>query len=229
MRIQTDNSKPICLNEWAYRSIRSRIVNNELPVGTQIEIQTLAAEMGISRTPIREAIIRLIQDGFIRSVPCVGYFVRGISRREFLEVYELRTIIDAYAAERAAISMDGATVDALEAIANESLALCDAGSRREYYQQVDRFHFAIVDHLQNERLSTMRRDIAEQIHRFRSTAEEEVPFRNAAMNKAIDEHLAVLTAIRSGEGQRAREAMLNHLTNNRAFLIERIRFEDDEA
>ena len=78
--------RPIELKEWAYGRIKQRILDNSLPADTQINIDEVAAELGISRTPVREALIQLQNNGLVRIVPRVGCFVNRITRKEFQKI-----------------------------------------------------------------------------------------------------------------------------------------------
>ena len=92
--------RPMDLTEWAYNSIKQLILNNTLTADSQIHIDEMAAQFNISRTPVREALMQLQNKGLVRIVPHVGCFVCGVTREEFREVFELRAVIETYAARR---------------------------------------------------------------------------------------------------------------------------------
>ena len=78
--------KPIDLNEWSYIMIKDMILRNKIAAGEQIRIENLINMLQVSRTPIREALIRLHNDGLVDVFPHVGYYVRGFSRGEYHDV-----------------------------------------------------------------------------------------------------------------------------------------------
>ncbi len=89
-------------SERAYDYIRKKIMLGELSEGTRVSDVTVAEEMGLSRTPVREAINRLHSEGLLEQVPHAGAFVRKLSRRELNDLYEVRALLEGYAAEKAA-------------------------------------------------------------------------------------------------------------------------------
>lgn len=102
------------LRRQAYDYIQRRILTGQLPAGSQVSELSLAQEIGISRTPVREAIRQLAAEGIVVQVPRFGTIVRAPQRREFVELFQLREALEPYAVTLAA-----------ESIRDEDLALLD--------------------------------------------------------------------------------------------------------
>ncbi len=90
-------------SERAHEYIRQKIMLGELSEGTRVSDVTVAEEMGLSRTPVREAINRLHSEGLLEQVPHAGAFVRKLSRRELNDLFDVRALLEGHAAERAAM------------------------------------------------------------------------------------------------------------------------------
>jgi len=214
-----DMQKPVGLNEWAYNSIRSQIITDHIPPGTQLNIEDLSKQLKISRTPIREALLRLAQDGLVCTESRVGFFVSGMTKKEFLEVCELRTIIESYAAERAAISMSPQQRTELEAIFQQFTA--SEGSNADAFVEIDdHFHGIIVDCLDNDKVRATMNSIASLIYRFRTYINEN------DRCQAIAAHAEIVSAINENNPEKARQAMIRHQKHNEVFLINRIPFDE---
>lgn len=107
--------------EQAYLALRRRLADGTYPPGAHLREEDLAAQLGVSRTPVREALRRLDAEGWLRVVPNQGAFAAAWSRAEIEEIFDLRAQLESHAAERAAASPTAAGIAALR-------AACDAGA-----------------------------------------------------------------------------------------------------
>lgn len=110
----------------AYEELRRMLVHGRLQPGMQLVNRKLAGEIGMSMTPVREAVTRLASDGLVEYVPGAGAFVRKISREELGQLYDLRTAIESLAAAEAAKHATAAEITELRAIAADSFAIIRA-------------------------------------------------------------------------------------------------------
>lgn len=106
--------------EQAYLTLRRRLADGTYPPGSHLREEDLAAQLGVSRTPVREALRRLDAEGWLRVVPNQGAFAAAWSRAEIEEIFDLRALLEAHAAERAAAAPAAQAISALH-------AACDAG------------------------------------------------------------------------------------------------------
>jgi DNA-binding GntR family transcriptional regulator len=89
------------LSDIAYRAITRKLMASELLAGQKLSEQKIAAECGISRTPVREAVRRLIEEGVLYQIPCSGTYVARLDRRQLIDAYEVRMALECFALDRA--------------------------------------------------------------------------------------------------------------------------------
>lgn len=203
------------LTDEVYEIVKEHLVEQRLAPGSRLVIDTLAEELGVSQTPLREALARLEADQFVAKEPHRGYTVAPIlDRRAFGELYEMRLLVEPPAAGLAAhrgTQTDRAAITA----AFERMKRSSAGPRyREYRQMLDNdaaFHESIARASGNryllqtiDRLRTHQ--LAARLYHRRG-----VPDRQ----HTIDEHNAILQAIVEKKGRRAETLMHQHLERAR--------------
>src|SRR6516225_3075784 len=115
---------PQSAREKAYLALQQKMLSGEFPAGSPISEASLARELGISRSPLREAIGQLIAQGFLRAIPNRGTVVLEFGKRDIAEIYDVREALELYAVDKAAASpIRAADVDELIGLADEMLAL----------------------------------------------------------------------------------------------------------
>lgn len=197
------------LAEEAYRRLKERILNNELPPGFQALEQELAAQLGMSRTPLREAVVRLAEDGLVELLPRRGMRVLPVSPDDMREIYELLGCLEATAAELLASQRLPADAPVLQELG----AAIDAMDRTLASDDLDgwavadeRFHAALLDGCGNRRLARMAFAVGDQSHRARMVT---LRLRPKPVRSNAD-HRAVLDAIRAHDAGTAREVHRQH-------------------
>lgn len=215
------------LSSLALKWLRERIITGALPPGARLSDLVLAREIGISRTPIREAIRMLAADGLVEVVPHQGATVRAPSLDELDELYEIRAVLEAHAAARAAVRRtpgEGAEllalVAAMEAIVAPDGAdrLDDAASQRQRALDLG-FHHRVLTLARMERLRRLVED-AGIIARPFETMDGRMPA--AAHATTNEHHRAIAQAIADGDADRAHAAMTRHIESGRAGVRERV-------
>ena len=93
--------KPSALTDWTYHYLKEKILNLELKPGQQINIEEFTEKLEVSRTPIREAFLKLASEGLIEVRPRVGYFVVEITEQDIRDLFEIREIIETRATKKA--------------------------------------------------------------------------------------------------------------------------------
>ena len=101
------------LSDVAYRHISKKLVSGELVAGQKLSEQTIAAECGISRTPVREAVRRLTEEGLLYQIPSSGTYVARPDRRQLIDAFEVRMALETFAMERAVRNLTKANRDEL--------------------------------------------------------------------------------------------------------------------
>jgi len=207
--------------------LRERIVSGALPPGARISDLVLSREIGISRTPVREAIRMLAADGLVEVVPHQGATVRAPSLDELDELYEIRAVLEAHAAARAAARRTPAEgsellalVAAMEAITVPAGAdRLDATATQRQRELDLGFHHRVLILARMERLRRLVED-AGIIARPFETMDGRMPAGDHIATNA--HHRAIAQAIADGDGKRAHAAMTAHIEAGRAGARERV-------
>jgi DNA-binding GntR family transcriptional regulator len=198
---------PGSLVDAAYREIRRRILDNAWPPGYQALEQALALELGMSRTPVREALIRLKNEGLVDVVPRHGMRVLPVSAADMKEIYEILTSLEATAAELVALRKPSAAELApLERATRDMERALKKSDLDEWARADERHHRHLVELCGNRRLAQVVYNYWDRAHRARM-------FTLRLRPKPIDstrEHLAVVAAIRRGDAIAARDLHRAH-------------------
>lgn len=143
--------------ERAYQAIRQKIMDGSFPPGSPLREEMLAAEIGVSRTPIRDALRRLLADGLVESTRNYGTFVTEITGDDLHEVYHLRAMLEGYAARRAAQRITAEELAELGRLADEMENMeGPAEARIARFSTLNRdFHVTIVRAARSRRLEGM--------------------------------------------------------------------------
>lgn len=224
MRIRGSDipNRPMDLTEWAYNSIKQLILNNTLPADSQIHIDQMAAQLNISRTPVREALMQLQNKGLVRIVPHVGCFVCRITREEFCEVFELRALIESYAARRAAETMTEEQLQQWVDHVNSSEAAVRRGNMREFNVLETIIHDSLIVNLHNRKILDVMDMVADIIYRERMIAMSS----RDNVERSLEEHRLVVEAIVKHDPDEAAHLMEQHVRNVQA-RIEKVVFDTD--
>lgn len=218
---------PQTLSSLAVKWLRERIVTGALPPGARLSDLALSREIGISRTPVREAIRMLAADGLVEVVPHQGATVRAPSLDELDELYEIRGVLEGHAAARAAVRRAAdeaaallALVAAMEAIPAPADGAALDGEATLRQRELDLgFHRRVLVLSRMERLQRLVED-AGIIARPFETMDARMPAADHAATNA--HHRAIAQAIAEGDAERARAAMTAHIESGRAGARQRI-------
>ncbi len=195
------------LNQRAYDEIRRRILDGELLPSSPISEYQVAAALNISRTPVREALKRLEEEGLVWSIPNKGTFVTELSAHDIMEIYQVRERLEGLAARIAAQQMSASDIQLLD----KEIALTDefasTGRVDEIFQRDIRLHKLIITSTQNIRLSKILAMLDDQMHRVRIIFSQSPDWLQAV----IREHAAIVENIKQRDCNGAENAMVQHL------------------
>jgi DNA-binding GntR family transcriptional regulator len=155
------------LGPLVYDELKNAIVKGDMTPGSRVIESRVAAAMGISRTPVREAIHKLEREGLLRYNPKGGYFVAGMTREEIKETFGIRSILESYAAKLAAIQYQGDELKPLEKKIDEFQHYLDRGQTDELLRINTEFHDLLYALSRSPRLIKMIHDLKDEIFRFR--------------------------------------------------------------
>lgn len=211
-----DGYKP--LREIVFESMREAILTGVLEPGERLMEIQLAEEMGVSRTPVREAIRKLELENFVVMIPRKGAYVAGVSHKDVADVFEIRSALEGLAAGLAA---ERVTDEELEEM--EQALFYRANEGEQSLEQIVKsdtdFHALVYKASRNERLIQILANLREQIQRFRSTSLA-VPGRN---RDAIEEHREIVEALRNHNVEEAQSLAMAHIVTAENVMFETLR------
>ena len=210
------------LVESAYEALKSAIRDNVFPPGYQGSEQEIATQLGMSRTPVHEAVIRLQEEGLVRVLPRRGVQVCAISPDDMREIYEMIIALECASAELIAAMPPERRAPIAEELAavNAAMEAALAGDKLVDWAEADgRFHQLLVERSGNRRLARMFHTIMDQSHRARMLTLRLRP--KPALS--VRDHAAILRAIRKGDAEAAREQTKAHRVRARDQLLPLLR------
>lgn len=194
------------LREQIASSLRDSIIRGELNQGQKLTEPDLAKKLGISRTPIREAFRQLESEGFLTVMPRRGAVVSRITRKEIDDFYELKSLLEGYAARIAAGKINEKGIQKLRKINEQLTEIAKNNDIEAFFLKNDEFHNIFISYCGNEKLEELLEHIVQRFMRFRLGAMS-VPGR---LVKSIGQHNEIIDALEKRDGLRAEALVLEH-------------------
>ncbi len=209
-------AQPHSSRRAVYTEIRRRIVTLLYPPGTPLSENELAADLGVSRTPVREGLILLAQEGLVQVFPKIGSFVSRVDPRRVADAQFLREAVELASIDALPAVLDPEHVAALQE--NVARQRADHSRVEDLFALDEEFHRGLLRLSGHEEVWTTVQGAKAHLDRARLLGLHE----DATVQKAVDEHAEMLDALLAGERERARETLRAHL--RRVFDdIERVR------
>jgi DNA-binding GntR family transcriptional regulator len=199
----------------AYRVIKDEILSNRLHAGDAVPMERFVRELGLSRTPVREAVLQLAKDGFIDVRPRMGTFVSHLDLRQIQEMYEVRSLIEGHAARLATELIPPQALAALEdeLRAQKTEGEIDSKAISEAGQNV---HRLVVDSCGNQVLAQMILSLQDHFTRFRKLSLQ-IPEKVLSSHR---EHLEIVDALKRRDGGLAERLVHKHHQHAAQYLLE---------
>lgn len=200
----------------AYDAIRGMILSGQLQVNQVTSVQELIDILHLGRSPVRDAVLKLNEERLLRVIPRKGIYICGIQMKDLVELAELRLAIEMFAIEEAAENCRNAElVEVLERIVAIQAACIERGDENSYLVNDERFHLAIVDNLDNDRMREIMNDNRRQRVAY--------GFKGLTLHRiaaeSLEEHKRMLCAIKSGDKEAARLELIRHLTRTKTVAL----------
>jgi DNA-binding GntR family transcriptional regulator len=208
--------QPESLAKMAYEAIRQSILSGQWKIGELYNEKAIAADLGISRTPVREALLELASQDLIIFLPRRGLMINRFTRRDVDEIFEVRKAIELAAVEK--IVKTSPPFDLFE-IEESLLNQRKAVKQKDYlaFMEADRlFHTGISELTNNRRIIAILDNIRDMIHVMGAKA---LALEGRAL-EVIDEHQAIFEAVSRGNAEKARSAMAYHLDLSKGAVVE---------
>ena len=211
-------SKARDLTGEASARIKQMILNYDLRPGQKLEHQALSDLFGMSRTPVREALGRLTEEGFVGRIPHRGYFVSEITEEEARELFELRECLESYGVERAINRATADDLAALRAFLESYRATVFHGVTRRMFLVDQNFHLKIAEIGGGSALKRMLKTIFEKIIMKRRME----GISSLSGVESYRRHLKIFTAIKDRDLDEAREQVREHVAAGKDAVLEQI-------
>lgn len=208
------------LQSAVYAHLRELIIKGKLAPGTRLKEQQLSEQLGVSRSPIREAIVQLNRDGLVTTKARGGDFVTLYTPTDVREIYDVRLAIELMAVRRAVPRVTDEELRPLLEAAEECTSALRNGDIPVYGEKDQLFHFALVDLAQNRRLSEIMRQMAAQIQAIRAFVALDIE----RVRRAEEEHQKILEAIQARSTEEALAWVARHIesvSDEVAVMLER--------
>ena len=202
----------------AYEQIKEAILSGVLRPMERIAEGEVAARLGLSRTPVREAFGVLAAEGLVVVVPQRGSFVSQLSIDDILEIYQIRTPLECMATRIAAETLDEAGLAELERLVELEAGREGARTARESLGASAEFHRIVIACVRNKRLAALLKQLQSQVHRVRMLW----PSTVRRLDETWKEHADLLAALRAHDADAAERLMRLHLERARASTLDRM-------
>ncbi|MBR3644478.1 MAG: GntR family transcriptional regulator [Parasporobacterium sp.] len=210
------------LRDVVFQTLRQAILTGELKPGERLMEIHLANRLGVSRTPVREAIRMLTLEGLVTMIPRRGAEVSRISRQDISDVLEVRGSLDALAVRLACERITEEEIQALKDAADAFEQAVTTGETTAVADADVAFHDRIIAASKNKRLIQMAGNLAERVYRYRLEYIKD-PAHHANL---IKEHQQILRCIIKRDPKKAEEAILMHVNNQEKAIISQLNGEE---
>lgn len=207
------------LRDVVFQTLRQAILKGELQPGERLMEIKLADRLGVSRTPIREAIRKLELEGLVVMVPRKGAAVANITEKDTKDVLEVRRTLEMFAVE---VACDRITQEKIVGLKQAAKAFEAAKGSMDLIRIAEtdmRFHEIIYEATCNDRLMQMLNNLRENMYRYRIEYLKDPHYYDSL----VREHQEILDAITSGNKEKARKCMRDHIDNQQLAVISRLK------
>lgn len=209
------------LRDVVFNTLRQAILTGELKPGERLMEIHLAQRLGVSRTPVREAIRKLELEGLVTMYPRRGAEVAQITEKSMSDVLEVRRAVDALCAELACERIAQEELAKLKTACEAFEQAVDTGDIKKIAQADVGFHDIIVQATGNKRLVQLVNTLSEQMYRYRFEYIKDFSMHG----NLVKEHKCIYESIVNKDSKMAREAAMLHIDNQKKTIIEQIRSE----
>ncbi|MDR2179941.1 MAG: GntR family transcriptional regulator [Synergistaceae bacterium] len=206
----------LSFGEQIYQTLKERILSNYYAPGTLLQIEKLAAEMGVSSTPIRETLFKLHSIGLVNIVRNKGALVSGIDAVMARNVWQFRMLLETFVAREAVPNIQAADLKNLKTTIEGYL---ENLSDFDLYQRIDReLHLLLCDNAENDLVKEALKNLLDQSRRVRYFAESHPPVEDILITIS-QEHMAIVEALESRDPDAVVRALEHHLAQGEKRVL----------
>lgn len=210
------------LSQQVYANLRAGILDNTYPPGSSLPEEALAARLNVSRVPVREALRRLSAEGLVVIKPRQGATVIELTAKQFLDAYQVREALEVLAVRLAVPKLTPDDLDQLDALQQTMQTASDASDPNAFFAANAEFHGFLVEKADNGDLKSIYESLIDRMRRYRTPSLD----LRGGMTTSIDEHAAILIAIRAGNAEEAAHLIAQHIHVPQSVLEEELENEE---
>ena len=221
-KLKVNVNEYLPLRDVVFNTLRQAIITGEFVPGERLMEIALANRLGVSRTPVREAIRKLELEGLVVMIPRKGAEVARITEKDLRDVLEVRSSLEELAAGLATERLDESSREKIQAALDNFREAIQTDDNPKIADCDVEFHDAVFEATQNKRLIQIINNLREQIYRYRLEYVKDTAY-NAVLLK---EHEELVEAMFAGNKERAKEIMKRHIDNQEETVIKKIQEEE---
>ena len=224
MDFEIDSYEFLPLREVVYLTLRKAILKEKLKPGDRLMENTIANKIGVSRTPVREAIRMLQQDGLVEMIPRKGAHVANISTQDLTDVLELRKSLERLALAKACVNITAEQIKELKIAEYLFEKVISEKDFTKIAEADEKFHDVIMGASGNAKLVEILGELREQMYRYRL----EYLKQDGMLEFITNEHNAIIKAVSIGDAKAAIEALNLHIDNQYKAIKKMLQERDKE-
>ena len=213
------------LNQKVYRVLKESIIKGFLEPGTKLLENKIAEEMHVSRTPVREAMQKLVAEGFVKTAPNQAMVITEVSLEDVKEVLQIRGVLEGLAASIAAKKINRQEIDELENLVVQMSLHVTKENLSSYCKVDDEFHDLILNICGNKWIIQIRDNLGSFIYRFRIKSLSV----SGRLKHSLEEHQAIMESLREHNSAEADRLSQIHMENTVINILKNVVKEKDRA
>lgn len=213
-----DGASSSTMVDDVYESLLTAITRAQLTAGTVLSQNKLAARMGVSRTPVREALLRLERDGLVQRVPDIGFAVATITAEEVNEACDLLEVLDTYVYQHAAKVMTRESIDELLALAATLVDSAESGDDETWRRADQDYHALVMEAANNRFVAQYLRETRRRVQRFWM----QKPHFDGRLRTCSQDHVMLARAMADYDDSALSETVHAHIERLRANVLARL-------
>jgi DNA-binding GntR family transcriptional regulator len=210
--------KRLSLSDQAYIAIKDAILNITLPPGTVITEDHLANQLGISKSPVRAALVHLQRDGLVVFSPYKGTIVSELREKDVRDLYEVRALLEPYCVRRLTPVLTDRDVETVQDLLDRAEAALSEGDNEVFSRHSSDFHSYIVNRLGNATIIASYNSISLQMERLRHISRDGHPGRR----QTLEEEKEIFSYMKANEADKAAALMERHILQYLELFVEAI-------
>jgi DNA-binding GntR family transcriptional regulator len=215
--VSSDGHAPSMVDD-VYSTLLLAIVEARLGAGTPLSQNKLASHMGVSRTPVREALLRLERDGLVQRLPESGFAVATITVDEVNEACDLLHLLDTYVYQRAAENLSREDLDGILALASSLVDSAESGDASAWREADQRYHAVVMEAAHNRFVAEALQQTRRRVQRFWL----QKPHFEGRLRTCSQDHVALAQAMLDADGEVLSRTVHAHIERLRASVLARL-------